>query len=77
MVERCSLCDRSSNRFVMVDASGYLSSQPVFHDWRNKGRGMCYSIWGMVPINDHLLLFGKSRLAHVMAAVGFSLSLFE
>ena len=33
-----------------VDPLGYFSFQPVLHDWCNKGRGMCYSVWGMVHI---------------------------
>ena len=47
----------------------YVSSfQPVFHDWCNKGRGMCYPVCGMVYIKELLLLIGK--IAH-MAAAGF------
>ena len=26
----------------------YFSFQPVFHDWRNKGRGMCYPVCRML-----------------------------
>ena len=28
-----------------VDPLSYFSFQPVLHDWCNKGRGMCYSVW--------------------------------
>ena len=34
--------------------------QPVFHDWCNKGRGMCYAVYGMMHIKESLLLIGKS-----------------
>ena len=44
----------------MVDPLCYLSFQPVFHDWCNKGRGMCYPVCGMVHIKEPLLLVGKS-----------------
>ena len=43
-----------------VDPLSYFSFQPVLHDWYNKGRGMCYSVSGMVDINELLLLIGKS-----------------
>ena len=29
-------------------------------DWCNKGRGMCYSVCGMMNIKEPLLLIGKS-----------------
>ena len=28
-----------------VDPLSYFSFQPVFHDWCNKGRGICYPLW--------------------------------
>ena len=34
--------------------------KPVFHDWYNKGRGMCYPVCGMVHIKEPLLLIGKN-----------------
>ena len=37
------------------------SFQPVFHDWCNKGCGMCFPVCGMVHIKEPLLLIGKSR----------------
>ena len=40
---------------------------PVFHDWCNKGCGMCYPICGMVHITEPLLLIGKS--SHVAQQV--------
>ena len=33
--------------------------QPVLHDWCNKGRGMCYPVYGMVHIKEPLQLIGK------------------
>ena len=32
----------------------YSSFQPVLHDWCNKGRGMCYPVYGMVHIKRTL-----------------------
>ena len=43
----------------------YFSFQPVPHDWCNKGGGMCYPVFGVVHIEEPLLL-----IAHV-AAAGF------
>ena len=45
-----------------VDTLSYFLFQTVLHDWCNKGRGMCYSVCGMVHIKEPLLLIGKSRL---------------
>ena len=42
-----------------VDPLNYFSFQPVLHDWRNKDRGMCYPVCGIVHINEPLLLIGK------------------
>ena len=39
----------------------YFSFHPVIHDWYNKGRGMCYPVYGMVHIKESLLLIGKSN----------------
>ena len=55
-----SWCDGSSDRSFIVDPLSYFSFQPVFHDWSNKGRGMCYPVCGMVHIKEPLLLIGKS-----------------
>ena len=44
----------------MVDPLSYFSFQPVFHDWCNKGRGMCYPVCGMMHVKEPLLLVGKS-----------------
>ena len=38
--------DGSSDRSFMVDPLSYFSFQPVFHDWCNKGCGMCYPVCG-------------------------------
>ena len=43
-----------------VDPLSCFSFQPALHDWRNKGRGMCYPVCGMMHIKEHLLLIGKS-----------------
>ena len=51
-----SWCDRSLDRFFMVDPFSYFSFQPLLHDWCNKGCGMCYSVCDMVHIKDSLLL---------------------
>ena len=45
-----------------VNPLSYFSFQPVFHDWSNKGRGMCYPVCGMVHIKEPLLLIDKSSL---------------
>ena len=43
----------------MEDPLSYYSFQPVLHDWCNKGRGMYYSVCGMMHIKDPLLLIEK------------------
>ena len=43
-----------------VDPLRYFSFHPVLHDWCNKGRGMCYPVYGMVHIKEPLLLVDKS-----------------
>ena len=43
-----------------VDPLGYFSSQPVLHDWCNKGRGMRYPVCEVVHIKEPLLIIGKS-----------------
>ena len=55
-----SPCDGSSDRSFMVDPLSYFSFQPVFHDWCNKARGMCYPVCGVVYIKEPLLLFVNS-----------------
>ena len=57
-----------------VDPLSYFSLQPVFHDWSNKGRGMCYPVCGMVHIKEPLLLIDKSSLC---GGSGFPFSLSE
>ena len=57
-----------------VDPLSYFSFQPVLHDWCNKGRGMCYSVCGMVHIKEPLLLIDKSSLC---SGSGFPFSLSE
>ena len=47
--------------------------QPVLHDWCNKGRGMCYPVWGTVHVKEPLLLIDKSSLC-VGSGFPFSLS---
>ena len=51
----------------MMDPLSHFSLQAVFHDWYNKGHGMCYPICGMMHIKESLLQ--SERVAHV-AAVG-------
>ena len=53
----------------MVDPLSYFSFHPVFHDWYNKGDGMCYPVSGMVHIKEPLLLI--KIVPHVVAAAGF------
>ena len=50
----------------MVDPLSYFSFKPVFHDWCNKGRGMCYPDFGMMHIKEPLLLI--ERVAQVVMA---------
>ena len=45
----------------MVDSFSYFTFQPEFHDWCNKGSGMCYPVCGMVHIKEPLLLIEKSN----------------
>ena len=60
--------------FHGLDPLSYFSFQPVFYDWYNKGRGMCYPVCVMVHIKEPLLLIGKSSPC---GGIGFSLSLSE
>ena len=57
-----------------VNPLSYFTFQPVLHDWCNKGRGMCYTVCGMVHIKELLLLSGKSSLC---GSSGFYFSLSE
>ena len=57
-----------------VDPLSYFSFQQVLHDWRNKGRGMCYPLCGIVHIKEPLLLIDKSSLC---GGSGFPFSLSE
>ena len=57
-----------------VDPLSYFSFQPVLHDWCNKGRGMCYPVYGIVHIKEPLLLIDKSSLC---GGSGFPFSLSE
>ena len=60
--------------FHGVDPLSYFSFQPVFYDWCNKGRGMCYPVSGMVHIKEPMLLIEKSSPC---GGIGFPLSLSE
>ena len=51
-----------------------ISQTHSFHDWCNKGRGMCYPVCGMMHIKEPLLLIEKSSLC---GGSGFPLSLSE
>ena len=55
-----SWCGGMSEISFVVDPLRYFSFQSVLHDWCNKGCGMCYPVYGMVHIRDHLLLLRKS-----------------
>ena len=70
-----SSCDESSDRYFMVDPFRLFSFQPVLHDWCNKGRDMCYSVYDMVHIKEPLLVIGKS--SPCSGGSGFPLSLSE
>ena len=72
MASTSSLISLSTN--VLIYLFNYFLFQPVLHDWCNKGRGMCYPVWGMVHIKEPLLLIGKSRLC---GGSGFPFSLSE
>ena len=58
----------------MEDSLSYFWFQPVLSDWCNKGRGMCYSVCGIVRIKEPLMLIGKSNPC---VGSGFPLSLSE
>ena len=53
----------------MVNPLSYFS-----FDWCNKGRGMCYSVCGMIHIKEPLLRIGMSSLC---GGSGFPLKLSE
>ena len=38
------------NYSYMTSDMWHRTIQPVFHDWCNKGRGMCFPVCGMVHI---------------------------
>ena len=66
----------------MVRASVYSAmgrrvdphGEPIeFHNWYNKGRGICYPVYGVVHIKNPLLLIEKS--APCSGGSGFPLSL--
>ena len=69
-----SWCDGSSDRSFMVNPLSYFSFQPVLHDWCNKGRGMCYHVYGVMHIKEPLQIIGKRSPC---GSSGFPLSLFE
>ena len=58
----------------MVDPLNYLLFQPVFHNWYNKGHGMCYPVCGMMRIKEPVLLIEKNSS---FGGSGFPLSLSE
>ena len=55
-IQHHSWHDWWSNRSIV----SYFSFQPVFHDWCNKGRGMCYPVCEMMHVKEPLLLIGES-----------------
>ena len=52
----------------MVDLLSYFSFQSVFHDWCNKGCGMCYPVCGGDAYK--ITLAANQKVYHV-AAAGF------
>ena len=58
----------------MVDPLSYFTFQSVLHDWCNKGRGMCYPVYGMMHIKEPLMLIGNISLC---GGSGFPFSLPE
>ena len=44
----------------LVEPLSFFLSQSVLHNWFNKGHGMYYPVYGMVHIQDPLLLIEKS-----------------
>ena len=58
----CNYLVLTPNSLHGVDPLSYFSSQPVLHDWCNKGRGMCYPVCGRVHIKEPLLLIDKTSL---------------
>ena len=65
---RCSSVERAFAHGA--PSLSYFSFQPVFHDWCNKDRGMCYPV--CMHIKKNLLLIGKSS---PYGGSGFPLSL--
>ena len=53
----------------------------MFHNWCNKGRGMCYPVCGMVHVKDPLLLIensspcGSSRFPLLLSELSFTICL--
>ena len=64
-------CSLSMNIICLKSLEAVYS---VLYDWCNKGRGMCYTVCGMVHIKVPLLLIGKSSPC---GGRGFPLSLSE
>ena len=52
-----------------VDPLSYFSFQPVLHDWCNKGRGMYYSVCGMMTsvVTSPLYIYKKQTSAKLEA----------
>ena len=71
-----SWSDGLSDHSFMVDPLSSFLFHPVFHDWCNKGCGMCYPVCGMVHIKVPLLLIGNSNNP-CNCCSGFPLSLSE
>ena len=66
------ICTIPTDRIAhtMAFVTPVVGFQPVLHIWCNKGRGMCYPVYGMMDIKEPLQLIGKS-------SSGFPLSLSE
>ena len=58
----------------MVDPLSYFSFQPVFHDWCNKGRGMCYPVYGMMHIKEPERVLEAAGFPHSLSEWSFTMS---
>ena len=74
LINRTTQNDLEVFTITATSTTTFTPFPPVFHDWCNKGRGMCYLVCGMVHIKEPLLLIGKSSLC---GGSGFPFSLSE
>ena len=69
-----SILDRVHISWALTQPGYFTPLSFSLHDWCNKGRGMCYPVWGMVHIKEPLLLIDNSSLC---GGSGFPFSLSE